>query len=115
MKKKIIEEVSQIKKMMGLNESVSLPPNKMDKIDWQETDEVYVKVRGTYMNSSSMEHEEYSGYILQSKLEEGGLNPSDIEDIKEDNREPDDDYIYNQGNYEGGIKYGSKDDGRHLK
>lgn len=115
MKKKIMEEVSQIKKMMGLNEEVNLPDSKMNKIDWQETDEIYVKVRGVLMDSSRMEQQEYSGYILQSDLEQHGIDPSFIVDIKEDYREPGDDYFANRGNSEGGIGYGSKNDYRDLK
>lgn len=114
--------VSVIKKFIEANggiESGELPPvaesdpeavnegksNSMENIDWEETDEVYVKVRGNHFDPDQQINQDYYGYVLQSKIgEDGAINFMDVVDIKMDDREPTDDQIFNQGNWEGGIK-----------
>lgn len=106
MKMNLNEQMARIKEMMGfVNEDMG-KSNPMENIDWEETDEVYVKVRGNHFDADQQINQDYYGYVLQSKLGEGGqINFMDVVDIKMDDREPTDDEIYNMGNYEGGIKY----------
>lgn len=109
--KNLNEEVSKIKKMMGLNE-IEMGD---DEINWDDTNEIYVKVYGTKEGEigtpygRAWETKNYYGFISQRDLERLGNNPIrdiDVEGITEFDDEPSDDQIYNSGNYEGGISHG---------
>lgn len=105
--KNLNEEVSKIKKMMGLNE-IEMGD---DEIEWEETNEEYLRVYGTNYTPKDNPYgpQKYYGFISKRKLERLGNNPIrdiDVECIREYDDEPSDDQIYNSGGYEGGISHG---------
>jgi len=108
MKKHLKEEITKIKNMMGLNENIS-----SDVVDnWEATDEVYVKVIGSFSKPQSMESKDYYGYVLKSIIDENNvIDAADVQDVQEYFREPSDNDIYRSWNHGGQ----SMDDVRDLK
>jgi hypothetical protein len=137
MKKTLNEEVSRIKGMMGLNEgqkhsytenfggnfSKEDDPIVSGDIEWEDPSDRQlalahkdnadkIKVYGsTWEPENEVGTTHYVG--LAPIIYDGAQLYADLENVSDikidDSWEPSDDQIMNQGNYEGGISYGSGD------
>jgi hypothetical protein len=130
-KQNLNEEVSRIKGMMGLNEgqkhsytenfggnfSKEDDPIVSDDIEWDyPSDRNLDKARqGGYDSIAvygygTMNHRTIHYKGIADIHSDGEVDLENITDIEiDDSWEPSDDQIMNQGNYEGGISYGSGD------